>query len=195
FDDYEDNNISEYSGNTSLFQTSASLVYGGSYGLKAANTSGRTNTTLYRTDQTTAQGQIIRYMQYIDTTAGSGDEACTLFGVQGAGTNYAVCLEQFGTDRISVAKDVVDNDTSGSLMLGSTTVTYATGWYEVEIDWQSGGDMDVSLYTAAGSLVATVSASNNSYTSGGIGYAFWFQSGGWDSYTARPRAMTKPTVY
>ena len=199
FDDYEDNNITEYSGDTTLFTTVTSPVYGGTYALRPSNTSGRTTDGIFRFDDTVAQGQIIRYMQYVDTTigAGSGDEPCTLFGVQSPGTtnqNYAVCLEQFGTDRISISENVTDNDTSGTV-LASSTVTYSTGWYEVEIDWRTNNTMTAALYNAAGTLVASTTATDSSYTSGGYGYTFWFQNGAWDSFTARPRVATAPDVF
>ncbi len=197
FDDYEDNNISEYSGDTSLFSVVSSPVFGGVYALKASNTSGKTTDGIFRFDDTVEQGKIIRYMQYIDTTAGSGDEPCTLFGVQSPGTtnqNYGVCLELFGTDRLSLSRDVDNNDTSG-VVLATSTVTYSTGWYEVEVDWQTDDSIDVTLYNSAGTSVASVSATDSNYTSGGYGYSFWFQNGAWDSFTARPRVATKPTVY
>ncbi len=196
-DDYEDNSISEYTGDTSLFTTTASPVYGGSYALKAANTSGKTTDGIFRFDDPVAQGEIIRYRQYINTSGGSGDETCTLFGVQSPGTtnnNYAVCLELFGTDRISLVKNAENNDSSGTI-LSSSTVTYSTGWYEVEIDWRTNNSMYVTLYNAAGTLVASTSATDSSYTSGGYGYAFWFQNGAWDSFTSRPRVATRPSAY
>jgi len=190
FDDYEDNNISEYSGDTSLFTTVTTPVFGATYALRPSNTSGKTTDGIFRFDEPVAQGQIIRYMQYVDTVSGTGDEPCTLFGVQSPGTtnlNYGVCLEQFGVDRISLARDVDNNDTSG-VVLATSSVTYTTGWYEVEIDWQTNNSISVSLYNPSGTLVTTVSTTNGTYTSGGYGYAFWFQNGAWDSFTARPRS-------
>jgi hypothetical protein len=196
FDDYEDNNITEYSGDTTLFNTSGALVYGGSYGLKPTNVAGKTTDGIFRFDQTINQGEIVRYMQYVNT-AGSSDEPCTIFGAQSPGTtnqNYAVCLELFGTDRMSLVRDVQNNDISGTV-LATTTVSYTTGWYEVEVDWQTNDDIDVYLYNSAGTLVASVSANNSSYTSGGYGYSFWGQNGAWDSFTSRPRVNTAPTTY
>lgn len=195
-DDFEDNNITEYSGDTSLFTTGASPVYGGSYALEAANTSGKTTDGIYRTDLSVSQGETIRYMQYIDTSAGTFDETCTLFGVQSPGSdndNYAVCLELYGADRISLAKDVTNSDSSGTV-LATSSVSYTTGWYEVQIDWGTDDDIDVALYTSAGSLVATTSATDSTYTTGGIGFAFWFQNGAWDSYVSYPTITTNPTI-
>ncbi len=197
-DDFEDNNITEYSGDTGLFQTDTTPVFGGSYALEALNKSGRTTDGIFRVAETISQGQIVHWRQYIDTSAGASDEACTIFGVQSPGTsnnNYAVCLEQFGTDRITLAKNVSDNDSTGATRLGSTTVTYSTGWYEVYVDWQTSNRLDVSLYNAAGTLVATTSATDSSYTSGGYGFTFWFQNGSWDNLKAYNRGPIKPTVY
>jgi hypothetical protein len=199
FDDFEDGNITEYSGGTgdlARFTTVTSPVYGGSRAL-ASTPSGKTTNGIFRFDQTVSQGQIIRYMQYVDTGAGSGDEPCTLFGVQSPGTlsqNYAVCLEQFGIDRISLSRNVENNDVSGTV-LASTSVTYSTGWYEVEIDWRTNNTINVSLYNVSGNLVATTSATDSTYTSGGYGFAFWFHHGAWDSFTARNRTATKPSVF
>lgn len=196
-DDFEDGNISEYSGDTSLFTVDGTFAYGGSYGLDATgHESDKATDGIARTGLTVSQGQIIRYMQYIDTSAGSGDEVCTLFGVQSpvtANQNYAVCLEQFGVDRVSLVEDADNTDTSGTV-LASSTISYSTGWYEVEIDWQTNDDIDVTV-SKDGSVAATVSANDPTYTSGGIGFSFWFQNGGWDNYTARPRVDTEPTVY
>ncbi len=198
FDDYEDNDITEYSGDTSLFTTVTSPAFGGTYALRSNPVSGKTSDGIFRFDQTIAQGQMIRYMQYVDAGAGgNNDEPCTLFGVQSPGTtnqNYAVCLERFGTDRISIARDVQNNDLSGTV-LATTTVTYTTGWYEVEIDWQTTGRITAYLYNPSGTLVATTAATSTAYTTGGYGYAYWYQNGAWDSFTTRPRVATRPTVY
>lgn len=196
FDDFEDNNITEYAGDTTLFQTDTTPVYGGLYALEALNKNGRTTDGIFRTALTVSQGQIIRWMQYLDGTGG-GDDACTLFGVQSPGTsnnNYAICLQKFGTDRLVIAKNIADNDSSGTV-LASSTATFATGWYEVEVDWRTNNTITAYLRTAAGSLIATASTTDATYTTGGMGFTFWFQNGSWDSFTARSRALLTPTVY
>jgi fibronectin-binding autotransporter adhesin len=196
-DDFEDNNLSEYSGDLVRFRTDTTPAYGGTYGLEAVVTSARSDDGIFVTSGGTAQGQIIRFMKYVDTTAGSADEACVLFGVQSPGTNnnnYGVCLEQFGVDRIALARNVQYNDSSGTV-LGSTTITYTTGWYEVEVDWQTNNRIDVYVYNPSGALVATTSATDSNYTSGGYGFTYWVNNGAWDSFTARPRGPIQPTVY
>ncbi len=196
-DDFEDGNITEYTGGTGLFTVDGSFAFGGSNGLDNTGDEANFSTPgIARFDQTVSQGETIRFMQYIDTTAGSGDETCTLFAVQSpitANDNYAVCLEQYNTDRVSIVKDAINTDGTGTL-LASTTITYTTGWHEVVIDWASGGAIDVTV-NYAGSQVANVSTSDSTYTSGGYGFAYWFNYGGWDSFISRPLVTTEPTVY
>ena len=203
-DDFEDANISEYSGQTSLFQVDAGSAFGGSYGLelKPANKGTRLNPGIARFDQNfgiASTDKTIRFMQYIDTSAGSADEVCTLFAVQSPATNnqnYGVCLEQFGVDRITLAKNVLSTDNFSTVVpLASSTVTYSTGWYEVEVDWLTDNTMNVALYNPSGTLVATTSAVDSTYTSGGYGFTSWGQNGDWDSYTVRPYLATEPTVF
>lgn len=195
-DTFEDGGIAEYSGDTSIFAVDGTYAYERTNGLDATgNESAKATDGIYRNDVTVSQGQTIRYMQYISTTAGSGDETCTLFGVQSPGSNnlnYAVCLELFGTDRVSLAKDVDYNDTSGTI-LASTTITYATGWHEVEIDWATDDSIGVTV-SRNGTVVATTSATDASYTQGGVGFTFWFQNGGWDIYSSRTLTATTPTT-
>ena len=200
-DDFEDGNISEYSGQTSLFQVDAGSAYGGSFGLElnGANKGTRLNPGIARFDQTVSVGQTIRFMQYIDTAAGAADEVCTLFGVQSPATanqNYGVCLEQFGVDRVTLAKNVLSTDNFGGVTkLASSTISYTTGWYEVEVDWLTDNTINVSVYNPSGSLAAFASTTDSTYSSGGYGFTSWGQNGGWDSYTARPYMATNPTTF
>jgi hypothetical protein len=203
-DDFEDNNIAEYNGQTALFTVDTNFNFGGTYGLElAAGQKGtRLDPGIARFDQTVSQGEIIRYRQYVDIVSGAVDEACTLFAVQTPfnntnNENYGVCLEQtFGPERITLARDVENNDSFGGVtQLASTTVTYVTGWYEVEIDWRTDDSINVSLFNPSGTLVATTSATDATYTSGGYGFTSWGQNGGWDSFTSRPRVTTEPTVF
>ncbi len=196
YDDFEDGNISEYSTETSLFSVDGTFAYQGSYGLKAVNPLGKTNLGVHDFNRTVSQGETIRFFQYISTSgSGASDETCTLFGAQSPGSdkkNYAVCLEQYGVDRVSIAKYVYDRDIDGTV-LASTTISYTTGWYEVEARWGTDDTIAVSVYRD-GSLVATTSATDSEFTSGGIGFTYWGQHGGWDLYSSRPLLVTEPTV-
>jgi len=195
-DDFESNSISNYAGDTGLFTTSGSFAYAGSYGLdNVGNQNNKATDGIARFDQTVSQGEIIRYLQYIDTSTGSGDEVCTLFGVQTPVTsnnNYAVCLEQFGTDRLSLVKNAQNTDSSGTT-LASSTISFTTGWYEVEIDWKVTDEISV-IVKSGDTIVASTTATDSSYTAGGYGYTYWFNHGGWDNFSSRPRVENEPTI-
>jgi hypothetical protein len=197
-DDFNDAGITEYSGQTSLFNVRSNFKYDGGYGLDSGgNESSRSNTGgIYRLDQTVSQGETFRFMKYVDTSSGSGDESCAKFGVQSPGSNnhnYAICFEQFGTDRVSLAKNVVDNEGSGTV-LASSTVTFATGWYQTEVKWKTTNAFTVTVKNAGGTQVASFNGSDSTYTTGGLGFSYWFNYGGWDSVGSRPTLTTEPTV-
>lgn len=193
-DDFEDDNITEYSGSDSTdfdVKTGSGSAYHGTYGL-SFNTDATARTEsggIYRTGSQTAQGMTIRFLQRV--VALSEDEPCTKFGLQSASANYAVCLDELG-GAVRIVKDVTDRDDSGSL-LASTDVTWATGWYEVQVDWLTDNSINVNVYDTSGSLFASVNTTNSSYTSGGMGFSYWGQHGAWDSYMAYPYTATDPT--
>ncbi len=198
FDDFEDDSISEYSGDTAYFDVIAESGAEGSYVLKAASgyEDQQTADGIYRTGTTFSQGSTIRWMQYVDAT--EEDEPCTLFGVQSPGTanqNYAVCLDRYPNEKLVLTKNVSSNDGSGiNPALASTTVTWSTGWYTVEVDWKTDDSMFVSVYDPSGALFATTSATDGSYTSGGVGFSFWYQRGAWDAYLVYPYVESDPTT-
>jgi len=197
-EDFEANDLSPYSGDTGLFNIGNTYAFGGALGLdNFGEENERATDGIARDDITVSQGERLRYMQYIDTSAGANDEVCTLFGTQSPVTdneNYAICVEQPGTDRISIVRDVADTEFSGTI-LATENVTLSSGWYEFNIDWNTDDTISVQMFDAAGAQVASTSATDATYTSGGIGFTYWFQHGGWDSFLAWPRTDTIPTVY
>lgn len=195
-DTFEDGSLSEYSGAKTDFTISGSSAYERTNRLVAVDPNNGKTTLggMYNNNVTVQQGETLRILKYIDMTTGSADEICTEFGTQSQTQNYAVCLELFGTDRLSLAKNVLYRDTTGTV-LASTTVTYTTGWYEIEVDWHLGGYTYVTL-SQNGTVVATTSATdtNSPWTQGGVGFAMWSYHGGMDIYSARPLLTTDPTI-
>ena len=111
-----------------------------------------------------------------------------------ANQNYAVCLEQFGVDRISLVENAENTDSTGTLLSSSNIDSLTIGWYTIEIDWQTDNTILVSLYDPSGTLATTTSASDSTYTTGGVGFTYWSNNGGWDNYTSRTLLTTEPTV-
>lgn len=200
FDNFESGGISNYSGDTGLFAASTNFNYERQYGLgaSAGNAGAQATDGIFQTGVSVGRGSSFHFYQYIDLSTGASDEPCVLFAVQSPGTanqNYAVCLTPFSTDKLTIAKNAVYNGRSaGATELASVPVTYTTGWYEVNVDWLPSGRIDATVYDATGAFFASTTAVDSSYTSGGIGFTFWGQHGGWDVYTARAYTPTHPTI-
>ena len=193
-DDFEDNDITDYSGDTTLFDANTSFNWQKSYGLSAASgkESEKTTSGIYKTGTSISQGSTIEFYQKVES--GQDDEPCTYFGVQGSGQNYAVCLDQYPNDVVVLAKDVTSNDDSGTT-IATSSITYTSGthWYKVSIDWLNDDSINIAVYNDSGSNVASISSSDGTYSSGGFGFGFWYQNQGWDFLTARPYAVSEPT--
>ena len=84
FDGFEDGDMSEYSGDTGEFTVVSGDAYERTYRLEASDPDGGRTPAggAYNNSASTSQGHMIRYLQYIDSTGGSGDESCTMFGTQ-----------------------------------------------------------------------------------------------------------------
>jgi hypothetical protein len=201
-DDFEDNDIDEYapsSGNDKdLFSVGSAFNFQGSLGLGAASGQEGQQTsnggiTRDAGGSAFGPGETLRVYQYVD--AAEDDEPCFLFSVQGFGDNYAVCLDQFFKgDRVTIAEDVDWSDDSGTVR-ASTSVTYATGWYQIEIDWLTSGTFDVSVVDdSSGVEIASLSYAAGSPAAGGIGFSHWGQHGGFDFVSVRPYTATEPTT-
>jgi hypothetical protein len=191
FEDFESGSLSGYSGDTSLFNVGTTFAHNHTYGLDAGSNFGQKTTNgIYKTGSAVAQGKTIRFYQYVDST--QQDEPCTLFGVGGSGNNYAVCLDEYPSQAIEIAKNVTSNDGSGTV-LASTSVTYTTGWYQVVVDWLTTNAINVTVYDSNGSFFASLNTTDSSHTSGGGGFSFWFQHGGWDFYSVKQYTASTPT--
>ncbi len=191
FEDFESGTLSGYSGDTSLFRVATTFAHNWTYGLDAGTNSGlKTTNGIYKTGSAIARGSTIRFYQYVDST--QQDEPCTLFGVQGSAQNYAVCLDEYPVQAIEIAKNVTSNDGSGTV-LASTTATFATGWYQVVVDWLTTNAINVTVYDSTGSIFSTLSTSDASYSSGGAGFSFWFQHGGWDFLSVKQYTASTPS--
>jgi hypothetical protein len=206
-EDFEANTLDDYTGATSpandksLFETNGTLVYGGGFGLNTTNPNARTVSGIVNDNITVSQGQIIRYMKYIDPVGGTNDEACTIFASTGAVTatdNYAICTSLIGTEQVTIERDVSNAGSSGTtLATANANFTAAgAGWYEFVIDWETDNTIDLTVrLDSNNTLIATSTVIDSTYTSGGVGFSFWFQNGAWDSLVAYPRTETTPRVF
>lgn len=166
-DDLEDNDIAEYKYNTGNFTTQSTTVKEGSYALEYTATSNSHMTSYSGLNYYPQQGDTIKWNGYLNGSnyillyfacqSGTGDSSTRPDG-------YASFLDLSNSEFKLRKRDAGTNST-----LASSSFTFSTGeWYEVKLDWASDGTMTHTLYDSTGSTVASHSATDTTFTSGGI---------------------------
>ena len=164
-DDFESGGISNYGGDTSEVSVQTSTVYEGTYAL--ANDTGSTAsiTSTSGLNAYPSQGDTFTWRTIIDSGFAGG-----LFAVQSEAGDSSLSgyLVHAGSDTINIQR----NDSGTYTKLNETTgLTIPTSaWVQFEVTWLSDGSIDVVLYDDAGSEITTLSATDTTYTSGGVGW-------------------------
>lgn len=168
-DDFEDNSLSEYTVDTQgNWGIQTSIVKEGTYALSCdynstnkgavSSTSGLANYP--------AQGDTFRvWMRY----SANNDYGGIVFGVPTDSTSNQMDGYHVHFHRTGDATDFhLRKYPSGTQLAATGSGTSPDTWYEIEVDWQS--TITVRLLDAAGSELASMSANDTTYTSGGIGF-------------------------
>lgn len=173
-DSFEDG-ITSYGGDTSGFDIN-STAYDGSQSLE--HLGGNSPAVISDTDVSVAAGDTISWRVYLP----SGDAGTSvMFGTQeesATETGYSIYLAD-AEDTSSSHKIVLRRWDDGSLTTLSekTNINFPdTEWLRVEVDWQTDGRIDVTVFDAAGNTLTTISATDTTYSSGGIGFRNYFSS-------------------
>jgi hypothetical protein len=169
-DDFEDNDLSEYTGNTGgATSVGTEHVKNGSYSLKISDPGNPKK--IVSTSGLNAypeQGDTWRYWTY----AGSdSNHLRMIFGYQDS-DNYYFVNATVGPSSESLY--VTKRET------GNETVLVQTGLdddkvdqnqaYEFEVSWGTDGSITATMYDSNGDSLSTVSTTDNTFTSGGIGW-------------------------
>lgn len=187
-DGFEDNDLSEYEGD-SQFSTQSNVVVEGDYALKA-ETSG------YRYDIHSTSG--------LNTYPEAGDRfsfrtriytmgrnvSQTYFAVQSEKDDpngYLIGIEPYN-DQIELRKIYGTNDQD---VLSSNNVDlsrYSDEWLKFVIDWGANGEITYIAYDSNGSEIARGTGTDTDYKSGGVGYKINNRNGNsgtvyWDAVT------------
>jgi len=180
-DSFEDDDISEYSGDTANFSIVTSPVYDGSYSLE-----GTSSGTAQNLDSTTdlnvypEAGDNFSYRENVDTDSWNGG---TKFGFQDS-NNYYMIVNSTQDSAIYLKEKVGGSWTT----MDSVSVTIPQDeWLKVRVEWATSGDITATVENSTGSTVGTVSGHDENFSSGGIGFsantaASTAQYAYWDNY-------------
>jgi hypothetical protein len=195
-DSFEDGDISEYSGDTSAFSVTANDPYDGSQTLDPDIT----QAAIYRNDVTISPGETpfgawIRAGGALDSNGLSRDwEMGMLWAVPNAEfSGYGVAVDGSKGEVLLQRYDQGSEILLSSVTPTNPSITQGT-YYDVKItQWTSNGDIEVVVTNDAGTDVATVTNTDTTYGSGGVG---WFTDSFGSSIDTQPLGdyYTKPII-
>jgi len=175
-DDYEDSDISEYTYNTSYFQVQSEVVKKGSNALRADQNAGTEEIFSYNgLNAYPRAGDNFTYYHRTEDTSGS--RSIFYFGKQnegpegGGGASYEIEHDYSG-DTINLQLDQTSGDAvANDITLASGSITWsADTWYEIHVQWQNNGFINITLYDDTGTELQTISDRNDTFVRGGIGF-------------------------
>ena len=172
-DSFEDGALSEYVFDRG--ESGATVTTNAAYiGSQALEISG-TNTELismYGLDYYPSAGDL--FSTWVRATGGA-DLVNITYGVQNHLNRYYARVS-FGGDRIKIYRY---EDGSSVLLAKQTGLNLSEDtWYEVEIDWKEDGTHIFTLYDTNGTQISQISATDSTWSAGGIGYDAYLSNGG-----------------
>lgn len=160
-DDFNDNDISDYDGDTGDFSASTTQVHEGTHSLQASAASG----SFIHTDGTQfGPGSKLHCRVYPNTDT----VPLVTFAVTDADNRYQVRIDtnngNLELEKVeSGSESDIETDTSASIPTGE--------WLDLEIDWQIGGDISIDLDDAAGDDISSFTGTDTTFT-GTLGFGF-----------------------
>lgn len=161
-DDFEDNDIAEYNGATGDYTTVTSPVFNGTYALEGATAGGDNNVIASTSGLNTypSQGDSFRYAVQLASTSNVHRVGWATQTSTGGNDGYTL--------RINANTSEFELFTDATVLVEDTSVSYTAGiWYVVEVTWESDGTQTVTLWNGD-TEVTTISATDTTYTGGGI---------------------------
>ena len=157
-DDFNDGNITEYSGDTGNFSAEVGSAYEGAYGLLSSIlVNGGTKVISRATPATSQTKTYSGWLRLGSTNTING----FLFGFQDT-SNYYRAEIQTGT-ALALVKYAVGSSTPIASVAISAS---AAVWYQVAVAWAAGGGMTISWSGGA----ETANGTENTWSTGGLGW-------------------------
>lgn len=165
-DYFEDGDLTEYSGPTSGYAVQSDTVYEGDYALEATGDGGDQHYVIYNDGVTIEDGDALRC--YVNITSGEFGLGVELQSATSTSyTGYFVYIRN--NNDFSILKDgfSIANDNLDTTSIGDISASF----HYVDVDLSSG--IAAELFDSNGNSVASVSSSNNDYTSGFYGFDYY----------------------
>jgi len=181
-DDFEDADLSDYSGDTGSASIVSTNVYEGANALQLDATAGA---HIYDDGVLLDQGTALHGHVYPTT----GTEPTLTFAVQAdnAGNYYQVAFDEAADE---VRLEVVENDSVTSTVDTASIAINAGAYYEAEIDWNITDNIGITVKDAAENELGTLGGVDASYQEGSVGFKSGDANGtkNFDFYTTSARS-------
>lgn len=156
-DDFEDDDVAEYSGNPGMFDTGDDNVRRGSFALQGLFPS---DNVMYRTDIECKAGNDFRVEMLKDLAGGLCEQMAFGFGCVDTTSGYWACCD-YANSLIQLWESVP----GGGSLHAQTAFTFVDlNWYKLEIKWAASGYVEFSIGATR------VSFTDTTYTTGGFGW-------------------------
>lgn len=181
-DSYEDQDISEYFGDTSEYSVVNSPVFDGSYALQASGID--SDHDIWSTSGLDVYPEAgYPWQTSVLLDSGEDGNAKVRFGVQDTDNFYQIFLDNYAG---SIELSKIEFGTGSSLASASTNPP-PNVWLRLDVDWQADGTINVSIVnTSDGTVVETLSATDTTFTSGGISVGSFFDANVFDYFYIKP---------
>jgi hypothetical protein len=177
-----------WSGDTGEWDNQTSTVYEGSYAIEYL--AGSDDNSITRTDKTVEQGDLIETYHYMPNL-NNYQANYFYFGLAQNSSpfsnSYTLSFAGYNGE-MTIWVD-------GSSLVSDTNVNYPIGeWMRATVDWATDGNITATLYDASDTQLSQISATDTTYTSGGVGFRGFDQPCYFDLLGKNPPYITAPTV-
>lgn len=170
-DDFEDGDLDEYGYADDPFEATQERSFGGSWSIRDEHPEGTNFLYAVSTsglDNYPVAGDSFEYRIYIESSSVGDPNTLFYFAAQSETSDpdgYVVQLDR-NDDHIKLSKDGEE----GTTLDDGNTAVPMDEWLRVSIDWGSEGEIDITIFDSDGDEVDSLSATDSTYSDGGIGF-------------------------
>lgn len=160
-DDFEAGSLdSAWSGGTDAHEVSSDQAYEGTYSVAQVQTDNIT-----RTDYTTAQGTRTTCEIYVTDHESQWSTGIIIGADAADSAGYIARIVPRDNDMRIQGR----GDSDVFVSSNNTPIDASGEWYHLEFDWTNNGGLTATLYDQSGGEIESISGTDTTYTSGGIG--------------------------
>lgn len=163
-DGFEDNDLSEYSGDTGAVTLQTSTVFDGNYAATIADGENEILSTS-GLDNYPSQGDIFTFNTYIR----AGSKPRVYWGVQDSDDYYYLEFDD-PNSTLRFVKVEAGSETT----IDTASITFDVGvWSETKVEWRTNGRHIIEHFEDAGNKLGEIDATDSTFTQGGFGFGEW----------------------